>query len=91
MTSEDGFENSYTIDGDTVIHVDREESTTDALQTDRPARVVADADGTALRIGSMTAEGEEAFEERRGERQDRREQMREEIASRWMAGSTTEG
>ena len=91
VTSEDGFESTYAIDGDTVVHIDREESSPAALATDRPVRVVADADGTALRIGSMTAEGEAELEERRAERQERREQMREQAESRQLEGPVAQG
>ena len=57
ITSEDGFEQTYRITGDTAIRIDRHEAAADDLAAGRPARVVADVDRAALRIGSTARVG----------------------------------
>jgi hypothetical protein len=77
ITSEDGYTATYTITDETTIRVDRDEADAEALAVGRPARVIADTDGNALRIGSLTEEGEERMAERRSRFQEFREQRGE--------------
>jgi hypothetical protein len=95
VTSEDGYTATYTLTEDTTIRVDRAEADAEALAVGRPARVIADTDGNALRIGSMTEAGEEQLAERRSRFQEFREQRgaaRGEVMQRFMQshGSTTD-
>lgn len=77
VRSEDGYSRTYTINADTKIRVDRAGADAGALAVDRPARLVADSAGVALRIGSTTAAGQAAIEERREDRAEMREKFRE--------------
>ncbi len=89
VTSEDGYERSYGIDADTVIRIDREESGADGLATGRPGRVVADIDGTASLVATMTAEGEAERQQHRSEGRERREERREMLQEfrQWRQGA----
>ncbi len=74
VTSEDGYTQTYVITDGTTIRIDRDEATADALTVGQSVRVAADADGTAVHIGSLTEEGEEAMAERRSRFQEFRQQ-----------------
>jgi hypothetical protein len=92
VTSEDGYTATYTITDETTIRVDRQEADAAALAVGRSARVIADTDGNALRIGSLTEEGEEQMAERRSRFQEFREQRgeaRKELMQQFGASSSS--
>lgn len=87
VTSEDGYTAQYPITEETTIRVDRDEADAAALVVGRAVRVIADTDGNALRIGSLTEEGEEQMAERRSrfqEFRERRGQAREELMQQFL-------
>lgn len=77
VTSEDGYTASYALTDQTLIRVDRTAADAEALEVGQPARVLADSDGAALRIGSNTEAGAAELSERREQRQERRQRFLE--------------
>ena len=80
VTSEDGFEATYVINGETAVHRDKEEASGANLQTGDTVKVfaeVTDGDVVAIRVGALSPDMAAEAEQQREQMQGLREQMRE--------------
>lgn len=89
VESEDGYSASYTVNGDTKVHKDREEKAITDVATGDTVRVMAQKDGDNLiakHVGAMSPEQAAEMEERREEMRQKFEERREQRQN----GETTE-
>ena len=92
VTSEDGYESTFAIDGDTRVMRDHETVSGSDLQVGDTVRVFAsDEDGSlvAVHVGALSEEAAAEREQRRAERQEFREERMQEWQERFGDDSSS--